>query len=145
MKEKKEKKKLIAILIGVFTSISLYLIFGAVTSIVKNQFFTRMTPVGWFEHASLITTSLLLGIYIGLVYYGKPTKKGKICNASATAGGIFGFLTFGCPICNKIFVFFLGVAGVLTYFEPIRPFLGVFSILFLVFPIIQKYISIQAA
>lgn len=140
----KEKKKLTAILISIFASIFLYLIFGAVASILENPFFTRMTPVGWLEHASLITTSLLLGIYIGLICYGKTTKKDKVCNTTAATGGIFGFLTFGCSICNKILVFFLGVAGVLTYFEPIRPFLGVFSTLFLGFSITQKYKSIQA-
>ncbi len=145
MKGKKEKKKLTAILISVFSSIFLYLILGAVTSIVKNPLFTRMTLVGKLEYFSLGITSLLLGIYIGLIYYVKATKKDKICNATATTGGIFGFLTFGCSVCNKILVFFLGIIGVLTYFEPIRPFLGVLSILFLGFSIVQKYRSIQAA
>ena len=149
-KETKEKQlrykrnEIIAFFIAAGTAAILYIIFGSVTAIIPNPFFTRMTPVGWLEHASLITTSLLLGIYIGLIYYGKATKKDKVCNATATTGGIFGFLTFGCSICNKILVFFLGVVGVLTYFEPIRPFLGVFSILFLGFSIIQKYINIQA-
>lgn len=139
------RSAIIALLIAAGTTLLLYIIFGAVTAIIPNRFFTRMTSVGWLEHASLITTSSLLGIYIGLIYYGKAAKKDKVCNATATTGGVFGFLTFGCSICNKILVFFLGIAGVFTYFEPIRPFLGVFSILFLGFSIIQKYQSIQAA
>ncbi len=140
-----KNKKLTAILIAAFVSISLYAIFGMVTSIIKNPFFTRMTPVGWLEHGSLIITSLLLGIYIGLIYYGKAAKKDSVCNTTATTGGVFGFLTFGCSICNKILVFFLGVAGVFTYFEPVRPFLGIVSILFLGFAIYKKAAMIAVA
>lgn len=123
-----KSKKLIAVIIGAVVSIFFYLVFGTVTAITPNRFFARMTTVGWLEHTSLIVTSLLLGIYVGLVYYGKSTKKDKVCNASATAGGIFGFLTFGCSICNKILVFLLGVTGIFTYFEPIRSYLGFVSI-----------------
>lgn len=123
MKNKTKREKLKAVLIGVGISILLYAIFGAVTAIIPNPFFTRMTPVGWIEKLSLLITSSLLGVYIGLLYYGKARGKDRLCNASATTGGIFGFLTFGCSICNKILVFFLGITGVLTYFEPIRPYL----------------------
>lgn len=138
-------RKLIAILISFGTATLSYIVFGAVTAIISNRFFTRMTPFGLWEQISLIVTSLLLGVYFGLAYYGKASGKDKICTATATAGGIFGFLTFGCSICNKILVFFLGVAGVFTYFEPIRPFLGIVSILFLGFAIVKKAENITAA
>lgn len=140
MKMKKEifSRKLLSIIIGIGSAILFYLVLGRVTSIIKNRFFTRMTPVGWIEYLSLTTTSVLVGIYIGLSYYIKATNKDKVCTASATAGGVFGFLTFGCSICNKILVFLLGVAGVLTYFEPLRPLLGVFSTAFLSFAIFLK-------
>ena len=114
-------------LIGIGLSILMFLIFGIVTAIIPNSFFIRMTPITWLEWGSLVITSLLLGAYFGLSYYGKK-KTSKRCNATATAGGIFGFLTFGCSICNKLLVLLLGVTGVLKYFEPIRPGLGVFSI-----------------
>ena len=123
-----KSKKLIAVLTGALVSVIFYLVFGMVTAIIPNRFFTRMTPVGWLEYASLALTSTLLGLYLGLSYYAKAAKRDKVCNASAASGGIFGFLTFGCSICNKILVFFLGVAGVLAYFEPIRPYLGIVSI-----------------
>lgn len=114
-------------LIGIGLSILMFLIFGVVTAIIPNSFFIRMTPVTWLEWASLVITSLLLGAYFGLSYYGKR-KTSKRCNATATAGGIFGFLAFGCSICNKLLILLLGVTGILKYFEPIRPALGVFSI-----------------
>ncbi|MEK6983337.1 MAG: hypothetical protein AABX33_02090 [Nanoarchaeota archaeon] len=138
-------RKLVAVLISIGTSILSYVIFGTVTAIISNGFFTRMTPFGLWEQISLIVTSLLLGTYFGLAYYGKASGKDKVCTTTAAAGGIFGFLTFGCSICNKILVFFLGVAGVFTYFEPIRPFLGIVSILFLGFAIYKKAENITAA
>lgn len=140
-----ENKKTIAVSLAISVSILIYLAFGIVTSIIPNKFFTRMTSVGWLEHASLLITSLLIGIYIGITYYVKATNKDGVCNTTATAGGVFGFLTFGCSICNKILVFFLGITGVLTYFEPIRPFLGIVSILFLGFAIYKKAENITAS
>lgn len=138
-------RKLVTILISIGTAILSYMIFGTVTAVIPSRFFTRMTPFGLWEQISLIVTSLLLGAYFGLAYYGKSSGKDKVCATTATAGGILGFLTFGCSICNKILVFFLGVAGVFTYFEPIRPFLGIVSILFLGFAIYKKAENIMAA
>ena len=122
-----KKKVVIAVLIALITSISLFLLFGIATSIIPNKLFTRMTPIGWLEYASLLTTSLLLGVYIGLTYYQRKTKSMK-CDAAAASGSISGFLTFGCSICNKLLVFLLGIIGVLTYFEPIRPIFGILGL-----------------
>src|SRR3989344_4222800 len=90
--EDKANKKIKSILIAVGSAVLSYLIFGAVTAVIKNPFFTRMTPVGSLENFSLAITSLLVGFYIGLVYYGRAAKKNKVCNASATAGGLYLFL-----------------------------------------------------
>ena len=84
---------------------------------------------------------LSLGMILLLIVFTGCTAmngKDKLYNASATTGGVFGFLTFGCSICNKILIFFLGVAGVLTYFEPIRPMLGILSIGLLGFAVLTK-------
>lgn len=138
-------RKLVAVIISIGTATLSYMVFGTVTAIISNRFFTRMTPFGLWERISLIVTSMLLGAYFDLAYYGKASGKNKVCNTTATAGGVFGFLTFGCSICNEILVFFLGVAGVFTYFEPIRPYLGIISILFLGFAIYKRAENITAA
>ena len=143
-KETKEKQLrhkrdvIITSFIAIGTAALLYVVFGAVTAIIPNPYFIRMTPVGWLEQSSLLITSSLLGTYMGLLYYGRTTSKNKVCNSTATTGGVFGFLTFGCSICNKILVFFLGIAGVLTYFEPLRPLLGILSIGLLLFAVFAK-------
>lgn len=122
----KTKTKMISLLIGIGSAVLLFLLFGSVAAVVPNAFFTRMTSVGWLEWTILVTTSVLLGVFIALTYYDKRTK--TVCTANATAGGVFGFLTFGCAVCNKVLIFLLGAAGVMTYFEPVRPFLGVVSV-----------------
>ena len=61
-------------LVGIASSIFLFLVFGMVTAIIQNPFFIRMTPVKWIEWTSLVLTSLLIGIYIGLSYYGKKNS-----------------------------------------------------------------------
>ena len=138
-------RKLAAVLISIGTAILSYMVFGTVTAIISNRFFTRMTPFGLWEQISLLVTSALLGAYIGLVYYAKASGKDLVCNTSAAAGGVFGFLTFGCSICNKVLVFFLGIVGVFAYFEPIRPLLGIVSVGFLGFAIFNKAKSIAGA
>ncbi len=126
-----------SIIIGLCSAIGLFFLFGIVTAVIPNSFFIRMTPVAWLEYVSLVMTSLLLGTYIGLSYYEKRIKAVK-CDVTATFGGIFGFLTFGCSICNKILILLLGVTGVLKYFEPIRPFFGIISIVLLGGAVIYK-------
>lgn len=134
-----KNKKLTAVFAGTLSGILLFLIFGMVSAIIKNPVFTRMTPFGSFEVFSLAMTSLLLGVYIGLAHYGMAAKKDNVCNTSATTGGVFGFLTFGCSVCNKILVFLLGFTGVLIYFEPIRPYLIAVSTAFFLYAIVLKW------
>ncbi|GEM_PF-3181106 len=76
---KNKRNAITAFLLAIGAAALLYAIFGAVTSIIQNSFFTRMTPVGWLERISLFITSLLLGAYIGLLYYGKASGKDKVC------------------------------------------------------------------
>lgn len=128
MKFKQYKK---AMILACVSSIAFFLFFGIVTAIIPNVLFTRMSPITWLEYASLILTSLLLGAYIGLSRYESAIRARK-CNMTAAAGGITGFLTFGCSVCNKLLVLLLGVTGILQYFEPIRPAFGLMSLALLV-------------
>ena len=76
-------------------------------------------------------------MYVSLYLHQK--KENKKCNVSAASGGIFGFLGFGCSICNKILILFLGVAGVLTYVEPYRPFIGFVGVGLMSYAVYTKY------
>lgn len=41
------------------------------------------------------------------------------------------FFSVGCPVCNKVVVLLLGLGGAMTIFNPLRPFLGLASIVLL--------------
>lgn len=126
----KNKALIYALVIGCAVALLIFIVFGIVTVLIKNPFFTRMTPVYWYDYVFLVLTSLLSGAYIGLWYYNKNNAK-KInskCDYTAAGGAIGGFFSFGCAICNKLLIFLLGLSGVIAYFMPIQPILGVISI-----------------
>ena len=118
--------KIKATLIGLISSVFFFFIFGISTGIISNPFFTRMTPVYFFDYFFLIINSLLLGTYIGLHFYEKH-KKSKNADFLAVSGGIVNVFVIGCPICNVLIISLIGTSATLNYFAPIQPILGVLS------------------
>lgn len=104
---------------------------GTVTALWANPFFTRMTPTSGYEFWLLIAESLMLGLYFGLQ---KPVKK----NTCSTFGGILGFLGIACPVCNKLFLYLFGATFLLSYFEPVRLYVGLAGIVLLAWALYQK-------
>lgn len=130
-------KKLKSIIMGSVVTLTIFALFGILTVLIPNNFFRRMTPIYWYDYIFLVLTSILIGVYAGFWYYKrKTTSKCIYAAAGGTVGGLF---SFGCPICNKLLVLLLGVTGVMTYFEPIQPILGVASISLLSFVVYKQY------
>lgn len=129
--------KVKSILVGIAVAIFIFLLFGALTVLVPNNFFKRMTPIYWYDYIFLILTSILIGIYAGLWHYTRKTS--SKCSYGATGGAIGSVFSFGCPICNKLLVLLLGVTGVMTYFAPIQPILGTASIAILSYVVYKQY------
>lgn len=129
-KTAKNKLAINSIIIGSVVAFLVFLVFGIVTVLIKNPYFIRMTPVHWYDYAFLILTALLTGVYASLYYYNKSNKESvdKKCNYAASGGIIGGLFSFGCAICNKLLVFLLGLSGVIAYFMPLQPILGIISI-----------------
>lgn len=105
------------------------LVVGVPTGIVSNDFFTRMTPVTWWDYPIWAVSALLAGL-IAATY----VRVGGISTAAAdlsrrTVGATL-LTTFavGCPICNKLVVALIGVSGATSYWAPLQPVLGVVSI-----------------
>jgi len=115
------------ILIGILTSVSVFLIFGGVTALIKNPFFKRMTIPSFLDYFFLIIVSILIGVYVGLYFHNK-NKKGNIC---AYSGGFFGFFAIICPLCSILLIALFGASALIMYFEPIRPVLGFVAIILL--------------
>ena len=135
MKKAKQNKnlKLKSAIIGSLTILIIFFIFGIITVLIKNPFFIRMTPVYWYDYVFLVLTSILSGAYIGLWHYNKNNQKNinSKCNYTAAGGAVGGFFSFGCAICNKLLIWILGLSGVIAYFMPFQPMLGVISVILL--------------
>lgn len=117
----------------------LALAFGIPTALIPTPYYTRMTPVTFIDYFYLVAISSLLAFYLSLFVFSK--LKSKIRDRSKVlgwSGGILGFLSFACPVCNVLLVSLFGSALLLTYFEPIRAYVGVMAIVLLLLAIMVK-------
>jgi len=112
-------------MIGAGSAIGLFFLFGIPTDLIPNPWFIRMIGRNILDYIFLVSSSVLLGAYIGMHLYKKNAS--KKCNAVTYSGGIGSFLAFGCPICNKVLVLLFGATALMTYLEPYRPVLGLVS------------------
>ncbi len=135
-KQQKQKLKVRSIIIGGIAAFSIFAAFGIITVLLPNELFTRMTPVYFYDYIFLVMTSILSGAYIGLWYYTKKTQ--VKCNYAVTGGAVGGLFSFGCAICNKLLIFLLGITGVVAYFMPIQPILGIISIILLTYAVYMQ-------
>ncbi|QQR55019.1 hypothetical protein IPG41_00360 [Candidatus Peregrinibacteria bacterium] len=115
----------------ILISAAVFLVLGAVTAVYENPFFQRMTPLYWFDYVFLGLESMLMGLFWGINAPACALKK-------AGFGGVFGFLGFACPVCNKLLLLLFGSGLLLTYFEPIRPFVGALGIVLISFAVYKK-------
>ncbi len=134
--EQKHKLKTLSIILGSVSALVIFAAFGIITVLLPNGIFIRMSPVYFYDYIFLVLTALLSGAYIGLWYYTKKTQ--TKCNYAATGGAVGGFLSFGCAICNKILILLLGVTGVVTYFMPLQPVLGIISLILLSYAVYMQ-------
>lgn len=105
------------------------LVIGVPTGIVRTPFYTRMTPVTWWDYpvwaVSFVLLGLLAATYVrtGLVAPEAPAPARRALGAT-----VLSTLAVGCPICNKVVVGLIGVSGALRYWAPLQPILGVASV-----------------
>ena len=106
------------------------LIIGVPTGIVPTSFYTRMTPVLWWNYPVWALSALLVG-FTAATYVRAPAGTSRRADQQArrTAfGTVVSVFAVGCPICNKLVVAVLGVSGALSYWAPIQPVLGVLTV-----------------
>jgi len=114
------------------------LLLGVPTRLVPNPLFSRIVPTGPQDYVIWIVSALLLGPLLSLMtLYPMPSPKaapGKRSIAGtgrAFGGALLSFFSVGCPVCNKVVVLLPGLGGAMTIFNPLRPFLGLASIVLL--------------
>ena len=101
---------------------------GTMTALWSNPYFIRMTEENVWDYLILSVEALLIGLFFGIRAPRCATKKAGI-------GGIFGF---GCTFCNKFLLLLFSSTFILTYFEPVRHYVGVLGILLFSHALLQK-------
>jgi len=113
------------------------LLIGIPTVLIPNGFFIRMTPTSQQDYVIWGISTVLIGPVMALatLYPTLPKTDAEqplhTGSGRALAGTILSYFSVGCPICNKLVVLLLGIGGAMTLFNPLRPFLGVASIVLL--------------
>ena len=115
-------------LIGTLAAVAVALVIGVPTGIIESPWYTRMTPILWWNYPVWVLSSVLTGA-LAATYVRDPALPLAPSEGGKTVmGGTLSLLAVGCPICNKLVVVALGVSGALTWFAPVQPFLAVTSL-----------------
>lgn len=120
---------------GVIVAAFMFAILGTVAALWQNPLFVRMTPVQGPEIALLGIMSLLFGVYVSVRRSSCSWKKPGV-------GGALGFIGVACPVCNKILLLIFGGELLMAYFEPVRLYLTVAGVLFMLW-LVWREIKVQ--
>lgn len=108
-------------LAAVTAAAAVALLTGLPTDLVPNPFYRRMTPILWWNYPVWAATAGLAGLVTATYVRRQP---GRPVAGAAAGGGLLSFLAVGCPVCNKVVVWLIGISGALSFFAPIQPYLG---------------------
>ena len=119
------RRWLVAALVAFLTA----LVIGVPTGIVETSFYTRMTPVTWWNYPVWALTALLVGLTAATyVRDGSAASRAPDRSRRTVGATLLSTFAVGCPICNKLVVALVGVSGAMNYWAPLQPILGVLSV-----------------
>lgn len=106
------------------------LLIGVPTGVVETSFYTRMTPVRWWDYPVWALSAALAGLMAGTYVRLPATAEADVPDrAKQTVGaGVLSAFAVGCPVCNKLVVALIGVSGALSYWAPLQPVLAVIAL-----------------
>ncbi|WP_347877803.1 hypothetical protein [Halobacterium sp. R2-5] len=107
-------------------SVGVFVLFGAVTGLLPNPVYVRMIDRTPADYLFLVATAVFAGAFV----YQRSLAEEPIGDRFAAGGIVGGFLAFGCPICNAVLLALFSSSALMTYFDPLRPVLGVASVVF---------------
>lgn len=111
-------------------AVTVAILLGVPTGIIHTAWYTRMTPVQWWDYPVWVASSVLAGALLA-TYVGPGGAATRNDSPRGMLGGLLSLFAVGCPVCNKLVVVALGVSGALNWFAPAQPVLGIASILLL--------------
>lgn len=109
---------------GLVAAVLSAVIVGVPTDVLDTNWFTRMTPVRWWEYPVLTLTAVLTGLWFAMVRPAADERGG----VGVLGTSLLSALAVGCPVCNKIVIGLLGVSGALGVWAPIQPLLALVSL-----------------
>jgi ABC-type transport system involved in multi-copper enzyme maturation permease subunit len=113
------------------------LFIGIPTGIVRTGFYTRMTPVLWWNYPIWVASSMLTGLVVATYLRSATLSTGS--EAKFVSGGsLLSFLAVGCPVCNKLVVLAVGATGAMNLWAPVQPLLGVVSLTLLLWAFARR-------
>jgi len=113
------------------------LLIGIPTGIVGTSFYTRMTPVLWWNYPIWAVSSLLTGL-VAATYIRTGASAGLTEARFSAGGSVLSLLAVGCPICNKLVVLAVGTTGAMNLWAPVQPVLGVMSLTLLLWAFTRR-------
>ena len=103
---------------------------GVPTGIIQTSFYTRMTPVLWWNYPVWALSAVLVGLTAATYVRISAGEGAQLPDRSRRTLGatLLSAFAVGCPICNKLVVGLIGVSGALNYWAPLQPLLGLLSV-----------------
>ncbi|MBF6289937.1 hypothetical protein IU436_26390 [Nocardia farcinica] len=98
---------------------------GIPTGVLATPFYTRMTPVLWWNYPIWLFTAVLSGLVAATYVRSRIPPTTRSAGLWATLASAF---AVGCPVCNKLIVALLGVSGALSIWAPLQPVIAVASL-----------------
>ena len=127
-----------AMVLGATVGLGVFALFGLVTGLIPNPLYVRMVPRTPVDYLFLTLTALLAGVYTAQriatdvvstqLEDTLETDPASSEDRWAMGGLVGGFLAVGCPICNGFLLALFSSSALMTYFDPLRPLLGVVSV-----------------
>ncbi len=120
--------------VAIIGAIATLVIVGVVASLIENPLFDRKLAARPQDYIIWATTAALGGLIFGTFTIAPgPSNQGK-----AASGGVLSAIAVGCPICNKVAVTLLGTSGALNIFGPSQIFIGIASLILLVWTLLLR-------
>lgn len=113
------------------------LILGIPTAVIRNHFYFRMTPAFWFDYVFLVFNGALIGLYFAITYTSTQPEACKVEKKSIFAS-LLALFGIACPICNQILLLIFSTTFLLSFLEPIRPYISLTSSILLFWLVARK-------
>ncbi|WP_434594117.1 hypothetical protein [Streptomyces sp. A5-4] len=111
---------------------------GVPTGVAPSPYYSRMTPVLWWNYPVWAASALLMGLLAATYAGGATPDASGPRGRRALFAGLLSAFAVGCPICNKLVVLALGVSGALSYWAPAQPLLAVASLALLAHALVRR-------